>query len=169
MAKMTKMNVFCNTPEALLTEANKLYKGEQLMLNTWGISFNSTFDMALDDKGAATNKLTFDVTDDKGKFVKRANINRFDTKTKPDPKKHDRNRDSISGHQMLIFKDAATGDVKMYEPELAANGQHLFNLTKDASMLPAMLFNDQPAFELYHYVQIMGKIVPKTATAGFGM
>jgi hypothetical protein len=168
-ASMTKMNVFCNTPEALLTEANKLYKGEQLMLNTWGISFNSTFDMALDDKGAATNKLTFDVTDDKGKFVKRANINRIDTKTKPDPKKHDRNRDSISGHQMLIFKDAATGDVKMYEPELAANGQHLFNLTKDASMLPAMLFNDQPAFELYHYVQIMGKIVPKTATAGFGM
>ncbi|TAD86587.1 MAG: DUF4157 domain-containing protein [Bacteroidetes bacterium] len=168
-ASMTKMNVFCNTPEALLAEANKLNNGEQLMLNTWGISFNSTFDIALAEKGATTNRLTYNIVDDKGKFVKRATINRIDTKTKPDPKKLDKNRDSVSGHQMLIFKDAATGDVKMYEPELAEGGQHLFNLTKDASMLPAMLFPDRPNFELYHYVQILGKIVPKTATAGFGM
>jgi hypothetical protein len=168
-ASMTKMNTFCSTPEALLAEAAKLNKGEQLMLNTWGISFNATFDIALDEKGVTTNRLTYNVVDDKGKFIRSTTITRIDTKNKPDPSKRNKDRDSISGHQMLIFKDAATGDIKMYEPELAADGKHLFNLTKDSSMLQSMLFNDQPAFELYHYVQILGKITPATPSTGFGM
>ena len=167
-ASMTNMDTWCKNPSELMAEANKLNKGEQLMLNTWSVSFNSTFDVALGEKGATTNRLTYNVVNDKGKFVRSTTINRIDTKTKPDPTKKNKDRDSISGHQMLIYKDAATGEVKMYEPELAAGGAHLFNLTKDSSPLQAMLFHDQPAFELYNYVQLLGKIIPASPVKGFG-
>ncbi|CAN5528139.1 hypothetical protein BH10BAC3_BH10BAC3_42850 [soil metagenome] len=167
-AGMTNMDTWCKNPSELMAEANKLNKGEQLMLNTWSVSFNSTFDVALGEKGATTNRLTYNVVNDKGKFVRSSTINRIDTKTKPDPTKKNKDRDSISGHQMLIYKDAATGEVKMYEPELAAGGAHLFNLTKDSSVLQGMLFHDQPAFELYNYVQLLGKITPVTSLKGFG-
>lgn len=167
-AGMTNMDTWCKSPSELMAVANKLNKGEQLMLNTWSVSFNSTFDVALGEKGAATNRLIYNEVNDKGKFIRSTTINRIDTKTKPDPTKKNKDRDSISGHQMLINKDAATGEVKMYEPELAAGGAHLFNLTKDSSVLQGMLFHDQPAFELYNYVQLLGKITPVTSLKGFG-
>jgi hypothetical protein len=72
----------------------------------------------------------------------------------------------MGGHQMLIYRDVATGHLMMYEPELTASGNHLFDITNDPSPL-AGLFSEQPAFELYQYVQLLGKVTPTPASSLF--
>jgi len=71
----------------------------------------------------------------------------------------DFNRDSRSGHQLLIIKDSASGALRLYEPEITASGQHCDGLAADGSNL-ASYFGDQPKFGIYHYIEIIGKLQP---------
>lgn len=161
---MTNINTWCSTPAALMSQAATLNPGEQFMLNTWSVSFNYYFDMA----GAAPTdqRTTYTQVDDRGQALRTVTINRIDTSLgKPTPSQIDTNRDSKSGHQMLIYKDAADNHIKMYEPELTTSGNHMFDLTNDQSVLTNILFHDQPAFELFRYVQLLGKISPGLGAA----
>ena len=162
---MVNMDVWCNNRAEVLTQASSLKSGEQLMLNTWAVSFNSSFDMA----GFPTTQQTGTITqvDEQGRNPKNVFIRRIDATHKPDPNQIDKNRDSKAGHQMLIYKDSADSHIKMYEPEITTSGKHLFDLTADPSVIDSSLFSDQPKFELYHYVQIWGKIVPSSLTVPF--
>lgn len=163
---MVNMDVWCNTPADLMSQAATLNPGEQFMLNTWSVSFNYSFDMA----GAPTTRqnLTITPTDEHGRPRRSVRIHRLDTtRGKPVHTQIDSNRDHKSGHQMLMYKDAADMHIKMYEPEVTTSGRHLLDLTNDRSVLTSHLFHDQPTFELFHYVQLLGKIVPTPATSAF--
>jgi hypothetical protein len=158
--RMVNINVWCNNSAELLTQAATLNPGEQFMLNTWRVSFNYYFDEA----GVPTTqqRLTYNQVDEQNRPLRTVSIRRIDTTRKPAASQIDTNRDHKSGHQMLIYKDAADSHIKMYEPELTTGGTHLFDLTADPSVIATSLFNDQPAFELYKYVQLLGKMVPVT-------
>ncbi|WP_295721203.1 DUF4157 domain-containing protein [Mucilaginibacter sp.] len=162
---MVNMDVWCNNRAEVLTQASSLNPGEQLMLNTWAVSFNSTFDMA----GLPTTQQTGTITqvDEQGRNPRNVFIRRIDASHKPRANQIDNNRDSKAGHQMLIYKDSADSHIKMYEPEITTSGKHSFDLTADPSVIDTSLFSDQPSFELYHYVQIWGKIVPSSLTTPF--
>lgn len=147
---MTSMDEWCNTPEELMAHADALKPGEQLMLNTWRVTFNSPPD---NDEG-----LTVGINDkkneDQSSFVPDMDMSRG----KPDHSEINSGRDSIAGHQMLLYKDPANGHIKMYEPEITESGKHLFNITRNRRILKNMLFNDQPRFDTYDYVQLLGRI-----------
>ena len=163
---MVNMDVWCSTPVNLMAQAATLNPGEQFMLNTWSVSFNYYFDMA----GAPPTQrhLTYTQTDANNRPLRTVSINRLDTtRGKPAHTQINPNRDHRSGHQMLIYKDAADNHIKMYEPEVTTTGRHLFDLTNDPSVLASRLFNDQPTFELFSYVQLLGKIVPAPANSPF--
>lgn len=160
---MTNMDVWCGTGAELLAQASTLQPGEQFMLNSWNVSFNSVFDEA----GVPTTqqRLRYTQTDERDRPLRTVSIRRIDTTTgKPNASAIDLNRDRKHGHQMLIFKDAADSHIKLYEPELTASGNHLFDLTADTSVIDRMLFFDQPEFELFEYVQLWGKMSPATAS-----
>jgi hypothetical protein len=161
-ATMTSMDTWCNTPSDLLTRANSLQNGEQFLLNTWQVSFNANFDLA---EGGDTDirnapQANINILNEETGRSRNVTIRRIDATRRPDSSRIDRNRDTMGGHQMLIYKDTATGHVMMYEPELTTSGNHLFDITTDATPLTG-LFSEQPAFELYSYVQLLGKITPQ--------
>ncbi len=158
--RMVNINIWCNNGAELLSQAATLNPGEQFMLNTWRVLFNYYFD----EVGVPTTqqRLTYTQTDEQNRPLRTVNIRRINASRKPAATQIDLNRDHKSGHQMLIFKDAADSHIKMYEPELTSGGKHLFDLTNDPSVMASELFNDQPAFELYKYVQLLGKMVPVT-------
>ncbi len=163
---MVNMDVWCNTPAVLMSQAATLNPGEQFMLNTWTVSFNYYFDMA--GASATQQNLTYTRTDEHDRPLSTVSIHRLDTtRGKPAHTQIDTNRDHKSGHQMLIYKDAADMHIKMYEPEVTTSGRHLFDLTSNRSVLSSLIFNDQPAFELFNYVQLLGKIVPTPAASLF--
>ena len=158
--RMVNINTWCNNGAELIAQAATLNPGEQFMLNTWSVSFNHYFDIA----GVPTTqqRLTYNQTDDSDRPLGTVSIRRIDTSRKPAASQIDLNRDHKSGHQMLIYKDAADSHIKMYEPELTPGGTHLFDLTADPSVIASSLFDDQSAFEIYKYVQLLGKMVPAT-------
>lgn len=159
---MVNMDVWCGNPAELMAQAASLNPGEQFMLNTWSVSFNHYFDMT----GTPANQqnLTYTQVDENNRPLRTVSIRRIDTsRGKPAPTQINPDRDHKSGHQMLIYKDAADNHVKMYEPEVTTAGNHLFDLTNNTSVLSSMLFHDQPAFEMFSYVQLLGKIVPESA------
>jgi len=159
--RMVNINIWCNNGAELLAQAATLNPGEQFMLNTWSVSFNHYFDIA----GVPTTqqRLTYNQTDDHDRPLRTVSIRRIDTSRKPAASQIDLNRDHKSGHQMLIYKDAADSHIKMYEPELTPGGTHLFDLTTNPSVIFSLLFDDQPPFEIYKYIQLLGKMVPVPA------
>lgn len=169
-SSMQPMDVWCNSPADLLTRASTLQNGEQFLLNTWNVSFNANFDLAeggdTDISQARSARITI-LNEDTGR-ERGVTIRRIDATHRPDSSRIDRNRDTMSGHQMLIYKDVANSHVMMYEPELTASGNHLFDITGDASPLTE-LFAEQPAFELYKYVQLLGKITPTPMSSVFSI
>lgn len=167
-SSMQRMNVWCNSPADLLGHAATLQNGEQFLLNTWNVSFNANFDLAEggDTDISQARSARINVVDEETGQGRNVTIRRIDATSRPDSSRIDRNRDTMGGHQMLLYKDAANGHVMMYEPELTVAGNHLFDITNDASPLTA-LFAEQPAFELYQYVQLLGKITPVSLTSVF--
>lgn len=158
---MDRMDVWCSTPAQIMTQANTLANGEQFLLNTWNVSFNTIFDSL---EGFETaNRVTYNREDEDTGRVTRHTVRRLRIRpgVKPAHTDIDDNRDSKRGHQMLIYKDATSGEIKMYEPELSEGGRHLYNLSQDTAVLDT-LFSDQPNFEMFDYVQILGKITPSS-------
>ncbi|MBK7336622.1 MAG: hypothetical protein IPJ00_10780 [Saprospirales bacterium] len=163
-SNMTRMNVWCGSATEIMTQAAGLANGEQFLLNTWRVSFNTIFDSLEGYEDA--NRVTYNREDEDTGRVTSHTVRRyrFRAGVKPPHGDIDRNRDTMSGHQMLIYKDATSGEIKMYEPELSEGGRHLYNLSQDSSVLDG-LFTDQPDFEIFEYVQILGKMTPMS----FGM
>ncbi len=167
---MQTMDVWCNSPADLLSRANTLQTGEQFLLNTWNINFNANFDLAEggDVDISHANSARINLINEETGRNRLVRIRRIDATHRPDSSQIDRNRDTMNGHQMLFYKDVATGHIMMYEPELTVNGNHLFDITNDASPLTG-LFAEQPAFELYKYVQLLGKITPTPLSSAFSI
>lgn len=167
-SSMQAMDVWCNTPADLLSRANTLQNGEQFLLNTWNVSFNANFDLAEsgDTDIRQANRATINILNEETGRGRNVTIRRIDATSRPDSNRIDRNRDTMGGHQMLIYKDIATSHILMYEPEITTLGNHLFDITNNATPLNG-LFTEQPAFELYQYVQLLGKITPTPITSVF--
>jgi hypothetical protein len=154
---MQEMDVWCSTREEILAQGNALANGEQLMLNTWTFAFNTRFIDIPGSEDAETASFSYE--GDRTNTLHRIRRYQITPGTKPPVSDFDRHRDSKSGHQLLLMKDAADGHVKLYEPELTTSGSHLIDVTADISALDRY-FHDQPNFEMFEYVQILGKMTP---------
>ncbi len=152
------MDVWCNNPAEVIAQVNSLQTGEQLLVNTWEVVFNVAFD-DLSDQGievAAGDSIVVEVNG------RRVRIRRIRTDQRPshtviDPIVRDRQL----GHQLLVFKDGSSGDLRLYEPEIIISGRHLETLAQDGSNF-TRYFQDQPTYGIYHYIQILGKLTPST-------
>ena len=142
-----------DTPEAVMAEANRLADGEQLLLNTWRVAFNESFDQ-LEEQGIHVPAGRSQVVDVDGRRVR---IRRLDATTKPAHTAIDPNRDRKSGHQLLIIRDSRLGGLKLYEPEVTTSGRHLEALTAEVLQ---RYFHDLPDIQIYEYVQVLGKLTP---------
>jgi hypothetical protein len=145
--QMAPLDIWCDDKAALLREAARLRPGEQLMINTWRIDFN-------------TPPLTPGDTPVSRHPSRESSAPHIDASHKPPFSKYNPRRDYMYGHQMMIFRDATDGHIKLYEPEITVTGKHLFDLTADPSVVDSMLFSDQPASEQYDYVQVLGRMSP---------
>lgn len=156
MNTLKPSNVWCSTTDQLLAQAGKLEEKQQLLVTTMTVSFNTMYDKLNPDEVQDTMNVEVVSPDGKSKMRR---ISRMDTTKKPAPEKVDNVRDSVSGHQMLIYKSG--GKLWVYEPEITASGKHLSEVAKDGSSL-ASLVKDQPKFGMFGYVQVMGTITPSS-------
>lgn len=160
---LQRLDIWCNNPAEVIAQVNALQPGEQLLVNTWQVVFNVAFD-DLSEQGIEVAEGDSIVVSVNGRRVR---IRRIRTDQRPahtviDPIVRDRQL----GHQLLVFKDGASGDLRLYEPEITTSGQHLETLAQDGSNF-TRYFNDQPAFGIYNYIQILGKLTP-SAFSAFG-
>jgi hypothetical protein len=158
---LTRMDVWCNTPADVIAAANQLQPGEQLMVNTWQIMFNTAFDQ-LSEQGIDVPVGGSRIVDVNGV---RRRLRHIDSSTRPAHTSIDTFRDTKSGHQLLVLKDGASGQLRLYEPEMTGSGQHLEDLAADGSNF-TRYFRDLPDVGIYNYIQIMGKLTPSTLGAG---
>ena len=149
------MDVWCDTPQQLITQANRLNPGEQLLIEEFSVSLNTAFDDLSEQHIEVAEGQTTTVNIN-GRLVR---IKRIPMDHRPAHTDIDLNRDSRAGHQLLIIKDAATSSVHLYEPETTDDGNHFIGLAADGSNL-ADRFKDQPRFGIYHYLEIIGKLQP---------
>lgn len=161
---LQRMDVWCNNPAEVIAQVSTLQPGEQLLVNTWQVVFNVAFD-DLSEQGIEVAEGDSIVVEVNGRRVR---IRRINTDRRPahsviDPIVRDRQL----GHQLLVFKDGARGGLRLYEPEITASGQHLETLAQDGSNF-TRYFADQPAFGIYNYIQILGKLTPSAFSAFTG-
>ncbi|HNS02247.1 MAG TPA: DUF4157 domain-containing protein [Anaerolineae bacterium] len=161
---LQRLDIWCNNPAEVIAQVNTLQSGEQLLVNTWQVVFNVAFD-DLSEQGIEVAEGDSIVVEVNGRRVR---IRRIRTDQRPahsaiDPIVRDRQL----GHQLLVFKDGASGNLRLYEPEITSSGRHLETLAQDGSNF-TRYFADQPAFGIYHYIQILGKLTPSTLGAFAG-
>lgn len=158
---LQRMNVWCNNPAEVIAQVKTLQSGEQLLVNTWQVVFNVAFD-DLSEQGIEVAEGDSIVVEVNGRRVR---IRRINTDRRPAHSAIDAIvRDRQLGHQLLVFKDSATGNLRLYEPEITSSGQHLETLAQDGSNF-ARYFADQPAFGIYQYIQILGKLTPSALSS----
>jgi hypothetical protein len=158
---LQRMDVWCDTPDQVIAQANLLQPGEQLMVNTWQVILNTTFD-DLSEQGIEVAEGQSTVVEINGRRVR---IRRIRTDVRPDHTAIDNLRDHRGGHQLLVLRDGATRQLRLYEPEITDSGRHLEDLAADGSNFQRY-FNDQPNFGIYNYIEILGKLVPSGVGAG---
>jgi len=153
-SEMQSMDVWCNNPGELMTHANALNGGEQLVISKWQVVFNTAFDQVAEQGFTVRPRMQVEIN---GRLVW---IRQIRTDTRPDPNDIDLNRDTQLGHQLLIIKENNEGGaLKLYEPEVTVDGNHLITLDSNGGNI-TNYFTEQPAFGIYNYVHIRGKIVP---------
>ena len=153
---LQRLDIWCDNPAEVIAQANTLQPGEQLLVNTWQVVFNVAFD-DLSDQGievAEGDSIVVSVNNRRVR-IRRINTDKRLSHTVIDPIVRDRQL----GHQLLVFKDGATGKLRLYEPEITVSGQHLETLAQDGSNF-TRYFADQPTFGIYNYIQILGKLTP---------
>jgi hypothetical protein len=158
---LQRLDIWCNNPAEVIAQVNTLKAGEQLLVNTWQVVFNVAFD-DLSEQGIEVAEGDSIVVEANGRRVR---IRRINTDRRPAHSAIDAIvRDRQLGHQLLVFKDGASGAMRLYEPEVTNSGQHLETLATDGSNF-ARYFADQPTFGIYHYIQILGKLTPSAFSA----
>ncbi|KAA6464463.1 DUF4157 domain-containing protein [Acidobacteria bacterium AB60] len=150
---MQPMDVWCDNPQQVMAAANQLQNGEQLLVDEWTVHLNWAFD-DLEAQGIHVREGQSATVNSDGR---QARITRINEGQRPPHTALNFARDRRMGHQLLIVKDAATGALRLYEPETTATGHHFDGLAADGSNL-AEYFQDQPRFGIYHYIQIIGKL-----------
>jgi hypothetical protein len=161
---LQRLDIWCNNPAEVIAQVNTLQPGEQLLVNTWQVVFNVAFD-DLSEQGIEVAEGDSIVVEVNGRRVR---IRRIRTDRRPPHSAIDPIvRDRQLGHQLLVFKDGASGALRLYEPEITASGQHLETLAQDGSNF-TRYFADQPAFGIYQYIQILGKLTPSSFSAFTG-
>jgi hypothetical protein len=153
--RLDRMDVWCDTPAQVLTQAGQLARGEQLLVNTWEVVFNSTFD-DLSEQGIEVAEGGSTVVNVNGRVVR---LRRIATATRPDHSAIQPLRDHQGGHQLLVIRDSTDGKLRLYEPEVTDSGTHLETLAADGSNF-TRYFMDTPDAGIYHYIQILGKLTP---------
>jgi hypothetical protein len=158
---LQRLDIWCNNPAEVIAQVNTLQAGEQLLVNTWEVVFNVAFD-DLSEQGIEVAEGDSIVVEVNGRRVR---IRRINTDRRPAHTAIDAIvRDRQLGHQLLVFKDGASSAMRLYEPEVTSSGRHLETLATDGSNF-ARYFADQPAFGIYHYIQILGKLTPSAFSA----
>lgn len=161
---LQRLDIWCNNPAEVIAQVNTLQPGEQLLVNTWQVVFNVAFD-DLSEQGIEVAEGDSIVVEVNGRRVR---IRRINTDRRPPHSAIDGIvRDRQLGHQLLVFKDGASGNLRLYEPEVTASGQHLETLAQDGSNF-TRYFNDQPSFGIFNYIQILGKLTPSALSAFAG-
>lgn len=158
--RLEPMSVWCNNPAEVMAQANRLQPGEQLMVNTWQVVFNTAFD-ELSERGievAQGRSITVRVNG------RRVRIRRIRTTRRPPHTSIDPVRDHSGGHQLLVLRDGATGQLRLFEPEVTSTGRHLEGLRPDGSNFQSY-FRDDPEVGIYNYIQILGKLIPNPMLA----
>src|SRR5262245_46426373 len=154
MSRMQAMNVWCSTPAEVMAQVNSLADGQQLVVTTWTVSFNTAYDQI--DPADQRDDMQVRIESPNGR-VRTVRIRRIQVPPKPRPDQIDLNRDSQNGHQLLVYR---AGDASfLYEPELTDAGTHLSQLSRGGAEL-ATYVHDQPDFGMFGYVQVLGKITP---------
>ncbi len=142
-----------DAPEDVIAVATALGEGEQLLLNTWEVAYNQAFE-ELDERKILVPVGKSQEVNVGGRTV---TLTRIDASRKPPHTAIRPDRDQMSGHQLLIIKDAAVGGLRLYEPEVTDSGRHLEALTVD---LLRPYFRDLPDIQIYSYMEILGKLTP---------
>jgi len=157
---LQRMDVWCDTPQDLLVAAGQLQPGEQLIVNTWQIVFNTAFDQ-LEEQGISVPVGRSRVVEVNGR---RRRLTHIDSSARPAHTAIDAFRDLKTGHQLLILKDGASGQLRLYEPEITDSGEHLEDLATDGSNF-TRYFRDLPDVGIYNYIQILGKLTPSSLSS----
>jgi hypothetical protein len=153
----TTENTWCNSPADVMSAANSLPPGGQLIINHWSVAFNTAYDQVEEQGFETRDRMRVEIN---GRMRW---IRRIPTDTRPNPSQIDEFSDSRSGHQLLILRDnVPDGPLRLYEPELTENGQHLIPLTSSGTEL-ARYFRDNPDVGMYGYVQVRGRVIPPSA------
>lgn len=152
---MQSMDVWCDMPQQVMAQAEQLKPSEQLLIEEWTVSLNTAFDQLAEQKVNVQEgrSVTVDIN---GRPTR---IRRIPTDQRPPHTALDFNRDTRSGHQLLIIRDSASNELRLYEPEITPSGRHFDGLAADGSNL-ASYFRDQPKFGIYCYIEIIGKLTP---------
>ena len=153
------LDIWCETPAEVVAQARQLLPGQQLLIVPVTVTFNQALDEAAPDP-MSPQVDELDVTLDTGR---RAHVTRFDTSGgRPPATAIDAARDKVSGHQMLVMRDASTHELRVYEPEAIDAGDHFMELDAEGRNFERD-FRDLPALQVFGYVHVIGRITPKTA------
>lgn len=161
--RLDRMDQWCSDPAQVMAQARTLAPGEQLLVNTWTVVLNATFDK-LSEQGVEVPEGTTTQVEINGRLVR---LRRIATGRKPDHSAIDPLRDSKSGHQLVVMRDASDGTLRLYEPEVTVSGAHLETLARDGSNF-TRYFQDIPDSGIYEYIQILGKLKPSQTLGGLG-
>ena len=151
------LSVWTSSPAELMRQARTLAPGEQLIVNTWKVLFNETFELLRAQGRTVRSPMRVVVN---GRSV---TIREIPARTRPAPADIDPNRDLKKGHQLLIQRDNSRR-LWLYEPEVTRTGQHLFELTASSTVLNGY-FRQLPRIQTYEYVQILGRLTPAATPA----
>lgn len=156
----TAMNVWCNTPAEVMAVARTLPPGGQLLVDTWKVVFNATFDQLEMEGHQTRDRMRVNIN---GRM---RTIRRVDASSRPDHTRIDAFSDSRSGHQLLIMRDnVPDGPLRLYEPEVTETGHHLITLGDDGA---GLTLTDDPANGIYDYIQILAQLTPRPPPLSFG-
>lgn len=147
------MHQWCKTPHDVIAAASALHDGEQLVVMSWVINFNSAFfeyETKHPDEG--TQDQINVASAEHPVWRQRQQIR---PGHRPDPTQSDPRRDLWAGHQLLIVREGP--ELRLYDPENQRGGH--YRALDDAALAP--MFVDEPAIDAYRYMRIDARITPR--------
>ncbi|MGB3519172.1 MAG: DUF4157 domain-containing protein, partial [Elainellaceae cyanobacterium] len=146
------MSLWCSSLDEVMEQVASLKPGERLLMTTYQVVFNAAYDQLNEQEVEVSDRMKVKVNGQKKE------INRIRTDVRPDPKDIDLNRDTLGGHQLLIFREQGeSGNLKLYEPETTLDGTHLKEISNSGSELEQYL-REHPEYGIYSYLKIHGKV-----------